>query len=390
MRFTALLLSLLLFAPPVGAGTPIAVGELVKVPSRILEEERTLLVALPPGYARSTERYPVLYFTDGDAHYTMLKGITDALAANGLMPQVILVGVMNTDRVRDLTPTRVEVRRRNGVAQPFPTSGGGPRFLEFFEKEVFPYVERTYRTAPYRVFAGHSFGGLLALHALAVRPELFQAFIAASPSLDWDNGYAHRQLQERLKGREELARTVFVTMADEEKNASWPAPFDRLRMLLKESRAKGLVSGTKAMPDEDHGTVVLPSYYWGLRHVFEGWKMRAQGPLALSDIKAHFDKLTKKVGYPILPREGEINQVGYGLLGAGRPKDAIEVFQYNAERHPMSPNVHDSLGEAFEQAKRLPEALASYTRAADLALKAGDPLLETFKKNRDRVAEALK
>lgn len=390
MRFTALLLWLLLFALPVWAGTPIAVGELVKIPSQILKEERTLLVALPLGYARSTERYPVLYFTDGDAHYTMLKGISDALAANGLMPQVILVGVMNTDRVRDLTPTRVEVRHRNGMAQPFPTSGGGPRFLEFFEKEVFPYVEGTYRTAPYRLFAGHSFGGLLALHALAVKPELFNAYLAASPSLDWDNGYAHRKLKERLRGREELARTVFVTMADEEKNAPWPTPFDRLRMWLKESRAKGLVSETKAMPDEDHGTVVLPSYYWGLRHVFEGWKMRAQGPVALSDIKAHFDKLTKKVGYPILPREGEINQVGYGLQGAGRPKDAIEVFQYNAEQHPMSPNVHDSLGEAFEQAKRLPEALASYTRAADLALKAGDPLLETFKKNRDRVAEALK
>jgi len=363
---------------------------MVKIPSRIMQEERTILVALPPGYARSTERYPVLYFTDGDAHYTMLKGITDALAANGLMPQVILVGVMNTDRVRDLTPTRVEVRRQNGVARSFPTSGGGPRFLEFFEKEVFPYVESTYRTAPYRLFAGHSFGGLLALHALAVRPELFNAYLAASPSLDWDNGYAHRKLQELFKGREALAVSVFVTMADEEKNASWPTPFDRLRLLFKESRAKGFTPGTKAMPEEDHGTVVLPSYYWGLRHVFEGWKMRAQGPVDLGDIKAHFDKLTKKMGYPIWPREADLNQVGYGLMGAGHLKAAIETFQYNAEHYPASPNVHDSLGEALEQAKRLKEALASYTRAADLALKAGDPLVETFRKNRDRVAEALK
>jgi len=390
MRIPVLLLSLLLSISQSWAGTPIAIGEMVKIPSRIMQEERTLLVALPPGYARSTERYPVLYFTDGDAHFTMLKGITDALAGSGLMPQVILVGVPNTHRTRDLTPTRVEVRRRNGVTQPFPTSGGGPRFLEFFEKEVFPYVESTYRTAPYRLFAGHSFGGLLALHALAVRPELFNAYLAASPSLDWDNSYAYRHLKERLKGREELARTVFVTMADEEKNAPWPTPFDRLRLLLKDSRAKGFTSGTKAMPEEDHGSVVLQSYYWGLRYVFEGWKLRAQGPVDLGDIKVHFDNLTKKMGYPILPREGEINQVGYGLLGAGRAKDAIEVFHYNAEQHPMSPNVHDSLGEALEQAKRLQEALASYTRAADLALKVGDPLLETFKKNRDRVAEALK
>jgi hypothetical protein len=390
MRITVLLLSLLLLASKAWGGAPITVGEMVKIPSKILQEERTILVSLPGGYARSTERYPVLYFTDGDGHFTALKGITDFLAGNGLMPNVILVGVTNTDRVRDLTPTRVEVRRRNGVAQAFPTSGGGARFLEFFEKEVFPYVENTYRTAPHRLFAGHSFGGLLALHALAVRPELFQAYISASPSLDWDNDYPLRMLKERLKAKGDLPRTLFVTMANEEKNISWPTHFDRLRQLLKGSRAKGFVWETKAMPEEDHGSVVMRSYYWGLHHIFDGWRMRGDGPLDLDAIKDHFQTLTQRMGYPIQPREAEVNQVGYGLLGGGRLKDALEVFQYNAELHPTSPNVHDSLGEALEQAKRPKEAQASYAKAVELALKAGDPLLETFRKNRDRVAEALK
>ncbi len=390
MRITVLLLSLLLLASKAWGGTPITVGERVKIPSKILEEERTLLVSLPPGYARSTERYPVLYFTDGDGHFTALKGITDFLGGNGMMPNVIIVGITNTDRVRDLTPTRVETRHRKGGVRAYPTSGGAPKFLEFFEKEVFPYVEISYRTAPYRIFAGHSFGGLLALHSLAVRPELFQAYIAASPSLDWDNGYAHRKLQERFKEWGGLSRTLFVSMADEEKNLPWPTPFDRLRLLFKGSRAKGLVWETRAMPEEDHGSVVMRSYYWGLRRIFDEWRMRGDGPLDLDAIKAHFRALTQRMGYPIRPREAEINQVGYGLLGVGRLKDAIEVFQYNAEMHPDSPNVHDSLGEAFEQAKGLQEALASYTKAADLAFQAGDPLLETFRKNRDRVAEALK
>ncbi len=390
MRIAALL-CFLLFAPSLlGSGTPLCFGEAVKIPSRVLQEERTLLVALPPGYARSAERYPVLYFTDGDAHFTMLKGITDFLAGNGLMPNVILVGVTNTHRARDLTPTRVEVRRRNGTGQPLPAGGGGPRFLEFFEKEVFAYVESTYRAAPYRIFAGHSFGGLLALHTLAVRPELFQAYISASPSLDWDNDYPYRKLQECFKGRDELPRTLFVTMANEEKNVPWPTHFDRLRQLLKGSRAKGFEWETKAMPEEDHGSVVMRSYEGGLRHIFAGWRMRGEGPLDLDAIKAHFQGLSQRMGYPIQPREATVNQAGYGLLGAGRVKDAIEVFRYNVELHPASPNTHDSLGEALEQAKRTTEAQASYAKAVELAIKAGDPLLETFLKNRDRVGEALK
>ena len=60
----------------------------------------------------------------------------------------------------------------------FPTSGGADKFLDFIEKEVMPLVESKYRVQPYRVFAGHSFGGLLAIHAFSTRPELFNAYIA--------------------------------------------------------------------------------------------------------------------------------------------------------------------------------------------------------------------
>lgn len=390
MKLPRLLRFLLLVAPLLHAGAPIYLGEVLKVPSRILQEERTILVSLPANYARTTERYPVLYLTDGDTHFTHVKGTVDFLVGNGLMPKVIIVGITNTHRTRDLTPTEIERRLPGGDLQPNPNSGGGPKFLEFFEKELFPYVESAYRTAPYRIFAGHSFGGLLVLHALAVRPELFQAYLAASPSLQWDNDYAYRKLQERFEGRADLAKILFVTMGDEERNAPLPHRFDRLQRLLKGNHAKGFRWGAKAMPDEDHGSVVLRSYYWGLRYVFEGWRMDRDVVPDLPEIKAHFARLSDRMGYPIQPPEVEINQAGYRLLGAGRSREAIEVFRHNVELYPASANVHDSLGEALEQAKRLDEALASYARAVDSAQKHGDPLLATFVAHRDRLIEAQK
>ncbi len=102
------------------ASEPITIGETITVHSKILGEERTILVSTPADYDQSPARYPVLYMTDGDAHLTHTRGTVDFLVRNGLMPPVIIVGVTNTDRTRDLSPTNATMTDDGGV------EGSGP------------------------------------------------------------------------------------------------------------------------------------------------------------------------------------------------------------------------------------------------------------------------
>ena len=132
-------------------GEPITIGERLTIASKVLGEDRPILVSTPPGYGRGQQRYPVLYLTDGDAHLTHTRGTVDFLARNGLMPQVIIVGIPNTDRNRDLTPSRVPVRTLGSRTFQLPTSGGADKFLNFIETELAPYVEASYRTEPFRI-----------------------------------------------------------------------------------------------------------------------------------------------------------------------------------------------------------------------------------------------
>lgn len=373
------------------AGEPITIGETVKLQSKIMGEERTILISTPANYARSQERYPVLYMTDGAAHLSHTRGTVDFLAGNGLISNLIIVGINNTDRTRDLTPTRDTRPDASGKEVEVPNSGGGDRFLDFFARELIPYVEANYRTAPYRVFAGHSFGGLLALHILATRPDMFGALIAASPSLNWDKEYPTRVVESLLKSRKELSRTLFVSMGNEEDGEGHPNRLERLEAILKVNRPAGFVWETKLMADEDHGSVVLRSHYWGLRRVFDGWRMpldvrRGEGDVVAA-VKTHYAALSRRMGYEVLPPEGTVNQLGYQVLGRGKVEDAITVFRYNVELYPASANVHDSLGEALERAGRKEEALASYGRAVQNATATGDPLLEVFTRNRDRLSK---
>lgn len=392
-RYSIACLVLFLAAVSAAAGEPITIGETITLPSKTMGEERTILVSTPPGYEQSAERYPVLYMTDGDQHITHTRGTVDFLAANGLMPQLIIVGVANTDRTRDLTPTRVETREINGRETQIPASGGAGKFLDFFEDELFPYIEDHYRTLPMRLFSGHSYGGLFALNAFFERPEMFNAVLAISPSLNWDDDLPIRQATSFSKNRAVGNASLFVAMADEEEGDPRPNLLDRLEAALAASKTKDFRFEVMRMPDEDHGSVVLRAQYWGLRDVFDGWRLPRDPETRvfsgdLDDLEEHYARLSKRFGFKVLPGENAINQLGYQLVFREDFAGAIEIFSYNVELYPSSANVYDSLGEALENAGRLDEALAAYSKAVENATRAGDQRLGIFTANRDR-AQAL-
>jgi pimeloyl-ACP methyl ester carboxylesterase len=310
------------------------------------------------------------------------------------MPPVIIVGVANTDRTRDLTPTRATLEGRDGVVREFPTSGGASRFLDFLETELLPWVDAHYRTQPYRLLAGHSFGGLFALNAFLTRPALFQSVLAVSPTLRWDQELPLRQAEDFFDHRDEVGSTLVVAMGNEEEADPRPTRLDRLEKTLEGARAEGFEWKVLRMPGETHGSVVLRAHYWGLRKAFEPWPLPADpetGAFAgsLDDLEAHFAGLSQRWGYTVVPPEDVVNQIGYQILGRDELEGAIAVFRYNVELHPDAPNVHDSLGEALEQAGRLAEAFSAYSRAVERATAVDDPRLEIFVANRDRVKEQL-
>ena len=349
--------------------------------SKVLGQERTVLVRTPRGYEQGSDRFPVLYITDGDRNIGHTAATVQFLAENGRMPEMIVVGISNIDRSHDLTPTHTNFTE-NGREIPIPTSGGADKFLEFIETELIPMVESKYRVQPYRVLAGHSFGGLFAMHAFTSKPDLFNAFIAVSPTLPWDHDLVVKGTEKLLKERAELDRTLYVSLGNE---PELKGSFDRLKTILGKSKARGLEWGADQWMDEDHGSLVMRAHDRGLRKVFAGWQLPREkdGSIAggLPGAEKHFAALSQRLGYEVKVPEALINQLGYQLLLAPEKKvaEAIEVFKVNVERYPESANVHDSLGEAYEAAGQLDLARAGYEKAIAIGTAKNDPNLAAFK-----------
>ena len=278
------------------------------IKSSVLGEDRTILVRTPAGYDANKIKYPVLYMTDGDAHMAHTAATVEFLARNGRMSELIVVGITNTDRTRDLTPTKAV----GPNAGQFPTAGGADRFLKFIETELIPEIEKNYRVQPYRILAGHSFGGLFTIHAMITRPELFNSYVAVSPSLQWSDETTLKRAEEFLKERKEFNATLFTSLGNEPGDIG--DAFDLFRQALAKTQIKGFAWEAQQLADEDHGSVVLRSHYLGLRKVYDGWQMprnAATGAVAggLKGAEEHYQKLTQKFGYSIPVPEGLINQI---------------------------------------------------------------------------------
>lgn len=351
-------------------------------------EARTAFVTLPASYARGGQHYPVIYLTDGQTQGRHTANTVQALAQVGRMPELIVVSVGNTDRTRDLTPTRNTSEDAAGEAPRFPTSGGAAKFISFFETELIPEIETKYRTSPYRVFAGHSFGGMFALEMLYSRPRLFNAWISVSPTVWWDNKYPLRQAKEFVAATPELRSTLILAVGREVPQMN--TTFDELKAFFAKKKPKGLEVHSFYYPDDDHTSVPIPAHYAALRTLFAPWHFEFEPGTDVNTLwfraRSHAENLTKLYGFPVKVPEERANRIGYTLLAAQHTAKAIEVFRTNAENYPHSPNVHDSLGEAYETAGDTTKARESYAKAVERAKAANDPLLPVFETNLKRLA----
>src|ERR1700712_2441956 len=161
-------------------------SEITTIPSKVLNQERQIYIHVPKqDSANPNMTFPVLYLLDGENHFHILSAYIDYLSHYQIIPPIMVVGIISKDRRKDLTPTKSTLDYFGKVDTAFNTSGGNELFFQFLQGELMPYIEKNYKVEPYKIFAGHSFGGITTIHCMLTHPDMFNAYIAISPSLWW-------------------------------------------------------------------------------------------------------------------------------------------------------------------------------------------------------------
>jgi len=364
-------------APPAkDANTAVVIGDRQTFHSTILGEDRTVLVHTPASYKKGKEIYPVLYLLDADEHFHHTTGITDFLSEAGRAPEMIVVGIVNTadGRERDLTPTAMKEH---------PGSGGGPKFLSFLKNEVRPRIEGAYRTAPYRILVGHSLGGLFALQVLTSAPEAFDAYVAMSPSLWWDDSRLVHGAEAFFATHEGLQAFLYITKGNEPGGMLEGAM--AFTALLKAKGPKGLQWSYEPLDHETHGSVAHRGTYNALEKLFTGWEAPPEIVTA-GALRAYYEGLSKRFHFEVKLTEQLLNSFAFANYEKNR-EEAMAAFKLSVELHPDSPSAYDTLGSAYGDNGRPDLAKANFEIAVRKGTETSHPDLAEMKAHLERVSK---
>jgi predicted alpha/beta superfamily hydrolase len=347
---------------------PITLGQIDTIKSKILKERRELLIYTPANAIKNPKnntRYPVMYLLDGEAFFHSFTGMVQYLSSIGKMPEMIIVGITNTDRKRDLTPTHwVYWSDGEKDEKALHNTGGGEKFLSFIQDELIPHIESAYPTAPYRMFVGHSLGGLTVLNALANHSFLFKSYVAIDPTVWWDNRLIMQQTKKALAKSNYSDKSLFYASANTmDKN------MDTIRVMNDTAQAnihvkdnllfRGLLQQDKMSrlnwqwryyPEDNHPSVPFISAYDALRAMFRGYDMgKEMDDLSLTAeyIQLHYQNVSKLLGYELKPEERVLNTIGYLHLSEKRYQQAYSFFKMNIDTYPQSFNVYDSISDYY-------------------------------------------
>lgn len=220
-----------------------------KIRSAILNEDRELIIYLPNNFD-STKKYPVMYVLDGSSHEIPLLKSLEILSAVGFAPATIVVAIPNTSaetRQRDLTPPYL--RQDNEVAVSPP--GDGNTFLEFMEQELFPHIEKTYAASSIRAISGHSRGGLLVMHSLVWKPELFQARFCYSAPFWRQDGVLIDQVSDFLSKQDTLKSFLYLAVGANE-TTNIQGGYEGLKKVIEEKAPVGLAWYFSSTENSNH------------------------------------------------------------------------------------------------------------------------------------------
>jgi len=380
----------------------ITIGKADSLTSTILGEKRKFWVHIPNDNATgmyADRPYPVLYVLDGPQFFHSVTGLLHHMSIsnnNSVCPPMIVVAIANTDRTRDLTPTRVDsVTYGERLAK---SSGGGENFIAFLEKELKPYIESHYPVAPYSMLVGHSLGGLLVLHTFFHHNHLFNAYLPIDASLWWDDqslvNYADTMTEtDHLKNGAlylGMANTIPPEMNIETARTDTSEWTSHIRAnlqfadILSSQKFPNLTFAHQYYPDETHTELPLLATYDALKFFFKTYRLPESRMIDMvekdvrpdSTLVDHYKKAGEQLGYELLPPERITNQMAYAMMEyAQMEPDRMEaarlLFDLNVKNYPDSPNVHDSMGDWYMAKEDVDNAILCFQKA--LALKETKP-----------------
>ena len=361
-----------------GHQNKISIGETVTLNSKYLKREMILDVFLPDKYEVKNIRYPVLFTCQST--FLHVCGITADLSSKRSIPQTIVVSVRNYS-ADDFIPEKVEGH---------PNSGNINNFISFFKEEAIPLIDSRYRTQPFRLFYSGSFGGAFSVFTLLTRPDLFNAYLSATPAIDYEgmSNLIMNNVKTYIASNNYENRFLYMAVENDPVLISVLKPFTEI---LTAANLKGLKWDYKVYLEEDHASIPHRTIYNGLRYTFAQWSKIPDEVVqkGVNEVIEYLSSLDKLYNYKINPSEFATANVVFAFKKNRQNKDIITLLKFVLQINPNSESMWLELGRAYDADNQPELAKTTLEKAYQKAVENTSPFVSIYMDALNKVKQKL-
>jgi len=327
----------------------VTIGKTTSLQSKVLNKTIPLSIHLPANYDSSKKAYPVLYMLGSHykARFAMLASTLDYMGETQI-PEIILIGVDLPEGNRILLPTR----ENQDTTIP-------DNYIHFFEAELMPHVNNAYRTAPFKMLFGGSNSGFFSIYTLLNKPDLFNAYLASSPSLSNIPEVMQQKIKSGLLKTLPENRFLHIIYSDDDRNDTTEsiAEFSRV---LENHKPERFTYKVDELVNQGHVPAMdFTKFLLALYPDFNPY----ENLNTIHKVKQHFDMLSKRYGHKIKPPMSTILNLGIDAIRSKNLDVAEEIFQYSLEVHPEAKESYVGMGIVRRDQGQLEKAKALFEKA---------------------------
>ncbi|MGK0412861.1 MAG: putative alpha/beta superfamily hydrolase [Polaribacter sp.] len=366
-----------------------ALGNNYSIKSDILKEDRQIQIFTPESYDKTNQKYPVLYILDGQRLFPFGVSLLKSFTQFKQTPEFIIIGITNK----------------------YPNRFGHfideeKKFLTFIEKDVIPFVNDRFRSSNDRLLFGWEYGGSFVIQTMLDRPNLFNAYLAASP---FPLNSKISQISDFLSNNSTFDRTLYFSVSPNENEVNIGT--EKLDSILKLKGLKTFNWTYKKLLNEEHRSTPYATLYFGVKnyyhyypelqfdnlneftksggldYVYDYYKKRSlqygfskelsdwtMFSLTRNAMRANnyeqFEILVNefiKTGFITRLRVGRACSIAEFYLQNKQYDKAIELLKLLASKHPNSEIPLNGLGDTYKEMKKIGKASLYYKKAKKLS-----------------------
>jgi predicted alpha/beta superfamily hydrolase len=342
-------------------------GHQYQIQSKILSEQRRLLIYVPEEYQQSSEKFPVVYVLEGDIHYKHATISIEKIQQSGWMPASIIVAITDNKG----TNTRDYIHESDN-------------FLRFINQEVQPFVAKNFRLNGFKTLFGHLHSGKFVLETFIKDSDEFDSYIAANPRIRQGTITRFEALLDQNKT---LDQALYFTVGTVFDNGPYNVePVAALAELLKNKAPKSLQWQYQYIPLHGVYSSANVTLYNGLSVNFTdyvGTPMKSYQEFVdgngMEGVKASFAQRAKKYHISAEVDEGSFMGLGFMFMDNGHPKEAVELITDAINNNfPQSVQLYRVLGRAYLKMESYQQAFNAYQTMVLKAKQQNHPRLDGF------------